>query len=155
MLFKKGLLQRGNHQDFRTALCAENGPFIGREVPIAWREPIQGITQRTRFLLIACISGKIDIEPRHFIESDDSIGRSSRQIATHPLGKLFVAPPIAQRPCGHTHNLEPWRNLAFPLERVNANRMTAYLASECNTHKIPLQSTERKVFVEAKGKLHQ
>ena len=124
-------------------------------MPVARSQPIKRIAQRACLLLVTRIGGKIDVEPGHLVETDHAIGRATVQIARHPGGEFRVAPRVAQRLDRNDNDLEAFRNLSVPFERIDANRVPAGLAGQRDAQKIALQAAEREILVKTKSELHQ
>jgi len=54
--------------------------------------PVQRIAQGLRFLFVAGIGGKINVEPGHLVETDEAIYGPAFEVPLHPVAEFRIAP---------------------------------------------------------------
>ena len=69
--------------------------------------------------LKAGVSGKIDIEGWHLVETDDAVGRTSGQVVADPGSEPRIAALIGQSANRHQQNFKTLGNFAAPLDGVD------------------------------------
>ena len=124
-------------------------------MPVAPGQAIKRIAQRARLVFVTGVRRKINVEPGHLVEPDDTLGRPLGEVADNPVGKFGVAAGISDRAHRHHDHLEAIGNLATPFQRIDPYRVSARLTGKRNAHEVTLQATVGEIFVEAKSELHQ
>ncbi|MNN24993.1 hypothetical protein D3C81_1384460 [compost metagenome] len=155
MLDEQRLLHLGDHQDLCLRLWVEHRTLVGREVAITSPLAVKRIAQGLRLVLEARVGGVVDIQPRHLVEADHPLHRAPGQIGGDPGGEFLVALVVEQRLDRRHQHFEARRHVAFPDQRVDADRVPAALALLGDAHEVALQPAEREVLVEDESQGHR
>ncbi|MCY1528236.1 hypothetical protein D9M68_633350 [compost metagenome] len=155
VLDEQRLLHLGDHQDLGLRLRVEHRALVVGEVAVAAELAVQRVAQGLRLVLEAGVGGVVGVQPGHLVEADHPVHRTLLQVRSDPGGEFLVAPVVEQRLHRRHQHLEAGRHLAFPDQRVDADRVAAALALQGDAHEVALQPTEREVLVEDESQGHR
>src|SRR5690554_6163096 len=148
-------LQFGDHQYLGATLWREYRPLVGREMAVARTELVEPAALVLRLVLITAVSGVVDLQPRHLVETDHPIHRITLQIGLHP-GNVLLVTPLAGKGAGLDNaDIEIDRALALPAHGVDPDAMTALLADLGDAQEIPLQAAKGEIFIQYERQLHR
>jgi len=122
---------------------------------VASETPIERVAQGLHLFLVTGVGSKVEVQPRHLVESDAAINGAAFQVLLHPVAEFCIAPRIAQRLDRDAHKLKANGDFARPFQRVHTDGVPAHLAGQRDAKEVALQAAEGEVFVETERQLHQ